>query len=205
MKTVLPSGPISAADPGRRRLLALLAGAACPAARGQAPAPGHDPFGPVRPPLALPRTRVVTHRGVATELADLLHGRITAMQLMFTGCSATCPIQGAIFAAAQRKLGGTLPAVQWLSISIDTLADDPPALRAWLQRHQAQDGWLAATPQGRDLDPLLDALRGRAGDADRHVTAAFIVDRRAQLVFRTVDLPAPDALADLLRQAAQLA
>lgn len=198
----------------RRRLLAALAagGLACAVrprtAKAQATPPSatsHDPFGPVVPPLQLPKTRLLTHRGEKVALHSLLEGRITALQLMFTGCSATCPIQGAVFAAAQQRLGSSLDAAQWLSISIDPMADDPKALTQWLQGHGARPGWAAAAPEYADLDPLLDALRGRANGPDRHTGAAFILDRRGMLRFRTVDLPAPDHLADIVRKVATLA
>jgi len=71
---------------------------------------------------------LLTHQGAATNLAELLRGRVTALQPMFTGCSATCPIQGALFAQAQHALLGRWQSptpVQWLSLSIYPLADGP--------------------------------------------------------------------------------
>lgn len=190
----------------RRRfnvLLALAAALRCTPSRAQAAASRpHDPFGPVRPPLALPPVRVRTHRGADVALDDLLRGRVTALQFMYTGCSATCPIQGAIFAEAQRRIGVAPPGLQWLSLSIDTLADDPPALSRWLLALQAGPAWSAATPPAGDLDRLLEALRAGSGGPDRHAGAVFVMDRQARLVYRTVDLPSPVSLAALMREAA---
>ena len=78
-------------------------------------------------------------------LQTLLKGHITAVQLMFTGCTATCPIQGAIFADAASQLATAGRELRLLSISIDPLGDDAQALTAWLQRYGAQpQRWGAA-------------------------------------------------------------
>lgn len=189
----------------RRRILQGLAACAWPlgAAAQPAPAPSHDPFGPVKPPVPAPPMTVVTHLGESIEMARLLAGKVTALQLMFTGCSATCPIQGSIFAAARNALGSDVRDAAWLSFSIDPLSDDPPALARWLARYGGGPGWTALRPRPNDLDRMLDFLDGRPkrpGTVDRHVGQAFLFDRRGQLVFRTVEMPPPAHVADLMRQ-----
>src|SRR5689334_1431335 len=133
----------------RRTLLRAALAVACPAslarAAGAAPPPAaevrreHFPFGEVWPPRVVPPWSVHTADGRRTDLPGLLTGRTTAIQLMFTGCSSICPIQGALFAELQQRLGDAAKAerLQLLSLSIDPLADDPPALTAWLQRFGA--------------------------------------------------------------------
>jgi protein SCO1/2 len=185
--------------PTRRQLLATAAVAlAVPAWTGRARA--HGSFGPVQPALAAPALRLHGTGGKPAELAALLRGRTTALQLMFTGCSATCPIQGALFAQAQQRLAGSDPQLRLLSISIDPLGDDVPALRAWLARFGAQaPRWSAALPGLNDVDRLLDFLRGRAPGVDRHTAQAFVFDRQARLVWRTEDMPDPLELVRLMQ------
>jgi protein SCO1/2 len=173
-----------------------------------APAPsrvfGHVAFGPVNPALDVPAMALATTSGRSTNLAALLQGRVTALQLMFTGCSATCPIQGAVFAQAQHELDGAPPLLQLLSVSIDPLGDDVAALRIWLQRFGARpQRWNAALPRPQDVDRLLDFVRGRADSVDRHVPAAYIFDRRARLAYRTQDMPAASHLVALMHSIAQ--
>lgn len=185
--------------PTRRHLLAgAAAGLAMPVWTGRARA--HGSFGPVQPALAAPALRLHDTAGRPAELAALLRGRTTALQLMFTGCSATCPIQGALFAQAQQHLAGGEPQLRLLSISIDPLGDDMPALRAWLARFGAQGSrWSAAVPGLNDVDRLLDFLRGRAPGVDRHTAQAFVFDRQARLVWRTEDMPDPLELVRLMQ------
>jgi len=166
----------------------------------------HFPFGPVvpsRPILAWP---VVTHEGRATDLAQLVRGRVSAVQLMFTGCSSTCPIQGALFAEAQHEWHGVDAAVQWISISIDPLSDTPAALKAWLRKFEAAPGWLAVRPRPDDVAQILELL-GSGGESrpqgpDPHTGQVFIVDRRGNMVFRTPSLPPVDQIITALKAAA---
>lgn len=185
----------------RRWLGAAAALIAAPWAAREALA--HGSFGPVQPALAAPALSLSDMNGQRVALAALLTGRVTALQLMFTGCSATCPIQGAMFAEVQQCLAADDPRLRLLSVSIDPLGDDPKALRAWLAKFGAQSArWSAALPQLKEVDALLDFVRGRAPGVDRHTAQAFVFDRQARMVYRTEDMPNPQQLVRLLKQVA---
>lgn len=210
----------------RRRLLLAGAAAACaPALRAQNAAPrpraapvpaepseaqraaaasAHFPFGPVVPARPMPTWPLVTHLGQPTTLQALLQGRLTALQLMFTGCSATCPIQGAIFAQAQRLLGSAIANAQFVSLSIDPLSDTPKALAEWLKNFGARAGWTAAAPRPNELDALFELLSGpraaRSSGPDPHTGVVYFVSRRAELVYRSTDLPPPEQVVATLRE-----
>lgn len=184
----------------RRFLQAGLAtlGAAAMAARA-------DDIGRVRPPLAAPALRLVGHDARPTTLANALRQRITVVQLMFTGCSAICPLQGMQFASLQAALASRgMADVQLLSLSIDPLGDDPKALSTWLRRFGAGPTWRAAAPVPADLDALLGLL-GRNGlpttasTGDRHSGQLGVFDPEARLVWRTADLPPVNEVMDALR------
>jgi protein SCO1/2 len=151
----------------------------------------------------MPPMRMLGDDGRAFLLPARLTGRFTLMQLMFTGCSATCPIQGAVFAGVVPRLPeGT----QLLSISIDALNDEPKALRAWLARFETHPRWRAAVPaQVPDVDRLLDMLGARSGNADPHTTNVYLIDRQARLIFKTAEMPPAGELVELLQQALRLA
>jgi protein SCO1/2 len=179
------------------------AASASTAAAASAPT-AHFPFGAVRPERPIPAWKVQTHLGQATDLAALLRDRITAVQLMFTGCSAICPIQGALFAQLQHRLRQRGLPVQLLSISIDPLGDGPVALAAWLRRFDAGPGWLAVAPQVDKVQALAQLL-GSGGEDPRqsddvHSAQVFVVNRRGALFYRSPGLPSAEALADTLAQ-----
>lgn len=164
----------------------------------------HSSAGRVAPPLPAPSVSLTTHRGQRTSLIDQLIGRSTALQLMFTGCSSTCPIQGAQFAAAAQAIEAGAPAFrlafrpQLLSLTIDPLNDDPRAMQAWLRGFGALPLWNGATPAVRELDLLLGFLKVRATGNDRHTAQVYYFDPRGQLVLRSVDFPQPQEIAQSL-------
>lgn len=176
--------------------------AAVPDAR-EAARSAHFPFGPVVPPRPLEAWSVTTHAGQAQPLPALLQGRISALQLMFTGCSSSCPIQGALFAQAQRLATQQGLAAQFVSLSIDALGDTPQALAAWLQRLQAAPGWLAALPRVADVEAIVQRIGSggerRPAGPDPHVQQVFVFDRRAQLVLRTPAMPEPARIVEALQ------
>jgi len=186
----------------RRRLLQAAASfAVLPCALRAARA--HGSFGPAEPALAAPAMQLQAPQGSRVDLGARLRGRVTAVQLMFTGCSATCPIQGALFADAQQRLAHADARLQLLSISIDPLGDDLNALRMWLGKFGAESArWNALLPRIQDVDRLLDFLRGRAAGVDRHTAQAFVFDRQARLVYRTEDMPEPAELVGLMQRIA---
>lgn len=197
MPSAVPCGAGSPADPRRRRLLALLAGATTGAtAFGDAHA--HNVAGLVTPPARPPALALTLTDGRRTTLARVLDGHVSALQMMFTTCSATCPIQGATFAEARRALAAQRPEAQFVSLSIDPLGDSPQAVGAWLERHGGGARWLGGVPAVADLDRWLDFLQARQDGADRHTAQVYLFDRRGRLVMRTPDFPSAAEVVRLL-------
>jgi protein SCO1/2 len=198
--------PATHPDLSRRRALSGVLAACATAAvaplgsRARAQIPNAD-HGRVIPPVPIPDLRVADTEGRTVGLASLLQGRATALHLMFTGCSSVCPIQGVIFERVQtllpdqRELG-----IQLLSLSIDPLGDKPAALKAWLRHYNAREGWMALAPRAADLVQVLTLFGQGPNAVENHVTQVNIIDRRAQLVFRTQSLPSGDSLAAILRK-----
>ncbi|WDD92879.1 SCO family protein [Burkholderia sp. FERM BP-3421] len=166
-------------------------------------AAAHNQAGTVSPPRGAPEMKLVTHTARQTTLRALLTGKATALQLMFTGCSATCPIQGALFAQVQAALprAGRLP-LQLVSASIDPFGDTPRAMQGWLAKFGAESAWTGMIPEAGRVDAWLDFLNGRAVGSDRHTGQVFFFDEQARLVLRTADFPKSDEVARLLAQLA---
>ncbi|HWH82823.1 MAG TPA: SCO family protein [Burkholderiaceae bacterium] len=161
----------------------------------------HDAAGPVKPARPVPAIVVTTQEGRQRPLQSLLEGKVSALQLMFTGCSSICPIQGALFAAIEPALAGaSLRDAQLLSVSIDPLGDSPAQLQTWRRKFSAGTNWLAAVPTDRDLPRLVSWIGNSSTDIlDRHTTQILIVDRAARLTWRSTDLPAAREVLAVLR------
>ena len=165
------------------------------------PAAAFPRHGRIEPPEPVPDVAILRDDGGRTTLARQLRGRLTALHFMFTGCTSTCPIQGATFARVQAMLGATRDdRLQLLSVSVDAIGDDPAALARWRERLSAGDRWRAAVPVREQATRLLDwAGGGRPYGADTHATQVLLVDDRARLVLRSADLPDATEIAGLLQ------
>jgi len=148
---------------------------------------------PTAPPL-----RLTGSDGREVTLPALLRGHTTAVQLMFTGCSTTCPVQGALFAALAARGGPQ----RLLSISIDVLGDTPARLAAW----QAQFGpapahWQTAVASVADVDRLASYLKGASAKPGTHTAQVFVFDAQARLRHRSADAPALGEVVAMLARA----
>jgi protein SCO1 len=153
------------------------------------PARAHNEAGSVDPPQPPPSVALTFDDGSTSALRDALAGRASAIQLMFTSCQATCPIQGALFAEAARKLGGRLKPAQLLSISIDPEHDTPARLKSWLERFGPSPRWRAARPEKEQIKKLADFLKSRTQGPDPHTGQVYFFNRKGELVLRSVDFP----------------
>jgi protein SCO1 len=196
-------------DLSRRRALGAMVGGA---AASMMPLLGHGeilpiPYhgGSISTPIPVPAVPVELSDGSKTDLARLLQGRATALNLMFTGCSTTCPIQGFVFSETQKLLRDPIPrGVQLLSLSINPLDDTPEQLRAWLGRFKAKPGWIAARPAPEGLDTLRRLFGSNAAGKNSladHATEVSVINKRGNLIWRTYELPSPETLAEMLNTA----
>lgn len=166
----------------------------------------HFPFGPLSAPRAIPSWKVIQTDGSSTDLPTLLRGHITALQLMFTSCNATCPLQGATFARAQQQLGSRLSRAQFISLSIDPDNDSPAAMAEWLKTFDARTGWRALTPKAADIGDVFRILGDgglpRPAGADPHSGQVYIINGDGVLVYRTAAMPSARAVVDAMLTAA---
>ena len=176
----------------RRNLLQALLFAAVPTVSGH---------GQVKPPLLVPDIKLLCHDGTSTTLFNLVDNRATAVQLMFTSCTTTCPIQAAIFARVQNRLPEmSANAAQLLSLSVDPHTDTPAALSAWRTRFHAGPRWIAACSSLADAPVLLDFFAKSIDSATDHSTQVSILDREARLVWRTYELPTAQEILQVLHK-----
>jgi protein SCO1/2 len=168
---------------------------------GAVQTPGNDHDGRVYPPRPVPDIPVRCADGRSASLRALLQGKATALHLIFTQCTTTCPIQGAIFEKVQDLLPEqTAHGVQLLSLSIDSEADTPEALHKWLERFHARPGWVAAVPRMEDLKAVRTFFSDGGREVGNHITQVQIIDRNGALIWHTFDLPSADSIVVMLRR-----
>jgi protein SCO1/2 len=162
----------------------------------------HGQMGVVRPPLALPATGMVMRNdGTRLPLQSILQGKTTALQLMFTGCSETCSLQGAVFAGVQQQLPNLAARnLQLLSLSIDSLGDDAKTLSAWMRRFGAGKGWVAAVPTPKDMDALQSVLQGPNAPRNNHSSRVYFINAQGLLVWRSEELPPAEVVTRIFEK-----
>jgi protein SCO1 len=83
---------------------------------------------------------------------DLLKDKAVVINLIYTHCSASCPLETAKLAQVQRLLGDRVGKdIFFYSISIDPERDTPRALKAYAQRFHVKPGWLFLTGKKDDI------------------------------------------------------
>jgi len=157
--------------------------------------------GRIKPPVAVPDVRLLTYDGRKSSLRALTLGHATAVQLMFTTCTTTCPIQAAIFQHVQSMLPEMAARrIQLLSLSVNPDDDNAAALAGWRRRFHAGPEWIAAAPdaaKNSDVQTFFGRANGSFAD---HSTQVNIVDRGGRLVWRTNELPSAEEIASILRR-----
>jgi protein SCO1 len=159
-----------------------------------------DHRGSIYPPVPVPDIKLVRHDGVSTTLQRLADEHATAVQLMFTQCTTTCPIGAAVFQRVQKAVPDMAARrIQLLSVSIDPKDDTPKALSAWRDRFHAGPTWMAAASATADIKPLQEFF-GKGLDLSDHSNQVSILDRRGRLIYRTYDMPSAEEIIGVLQK-----
>ena len=84
---------------------------------------------------------------------DLIKGKIVAVNLIYTTCKFSCPLETARLAQVQRMLGDRMGRdVFFYSITIDPAYDTPAVLKEYAAKFDAGPGWLFLTGTQQDID-----------------------------------------------------
>jgi protein SCO1/2 len=117
----------------------------------------------VRPPRAsasprwgadyFPNVALTTQDGrVVRFYDDLIKGKSVAVDIIYTRCTGSCPLETAKLAQVQRLLGDRVGKdVFFYSISIDPEHDTPAVLKAYAEKFHAGPGWLFLTGNEDDI------------------------------------------------------
>jgi len=83
---------------------------------------------------------------------DLLKDKTVVINLIYTHCTASCPLETAKLSQVQKLLGGRVGKdIFFYSISIDPERDTPKALKAYAARYHVKPGWLFLTGKKDDI------------------------------------------------------
>ena len=101
-----------------------------------------------------PDVELTTQDGQKVKFySDLLKGKIVAIDLIYTHCVDSCPLETARLVQVQRKLGDRVGKdIFFYSITIDPKRDTPEVLKAYAEKYHVAPGWLFLTGKKEDID-----------------------------------------------------
>ncbi|MFL5395638.1 MAG: SCO family protein [Myxococcales bacterium] len=104
-------------------------------------------------PDYFPNVTLTTQDGKTVRFYDdLLKGKIVAIDLIYTHCKYSCPLETARLAQVQRLLGDRVGKdIFFYSITLDPERDTPEVLKAYAQKFHAGPGWLFLTGKKEDI------------------------------------------------------
>jgi protein SCO1/2 len=110
---------------------------------------------------------------------DLLKGKIVVIDLIYTHCVDSCPLETARLAQVQRMLGDRVGKdIFFYSITLDPKRDTPEVLKDYAQKYGAGPGWLFLTGSKSDIDLISRKLglysAAAARTRDGHQPAVLI-------------------------------
>jgi protein SCO1/2 len=130
----------------------------------------------------IPNVALTTQDGKVVRLYDdLLKGKKVAINLMYTKCTSTCPLETAKLSQVKKILGDRVGKdVFFISISIDPEYDTPERLKAYSEKFHAGEGWTFVTGDDNDIKLVARKLGlsslSDAKNRDGHQPALMIGD-----------------------------
>lgn len=107
-----------------------------------------------------PNVPLITQDGKTVHFYDdLLKGKIVAIDLIYTNCKDSCPLETARLAQVQRMLGDRVGKdILFYSISIDPEHDTPAVLKEYAQKFHVAPGWTFLTGTQENIDLISKKL-----------------------------------------------
>src|SRR3982751_6404891 len=110
---------------------------------------------------------------------DLVKGKAMAINLIYTHCNGTCPLETAKMVQVQKLLGDKVgKEIFFYSISIDPERDTPERLKAYAERYHVGPGWQFLTGKPDDIKLVANKLGlaslTDAANRDGHQTSLMV-------------------------------
>jgi len=134
---------------------------------------------------------------------DLIKGKIVAVNLIYTSCQYSCPLETARLAQVQKLLGDRMGKdVFFYSITIDPQHDTPAVLKAYAEQFGAGPGWFFLTGKEADID-LLSRKLGlysppNPSNKDGHTPSLLVGNEATGQWMRNVATSQPSSLARVI-------
>jgi protein SCO1/2 len=135
---------------------------------------------------------------------DLLKDKKVVINVIYTRCGDSCPLETARLAQVQRILGDRVGRdIFFYSVSVDPVRDTPAELKAYAEQYHARPGWLFLTGKKDDIQAIRKKLgqAARAGENDvtDHTTTLLLGNTATGQWIRDSAMDNPQYLAVIIR------
>ena len=127
-----------------------------------------------------PNVVLTTQDGVKVHFYDdVLKGKSVVIDLIYTSCVDSCPLETARLAQVQKILGDRVGKdIFFYSISIDPTHDTPKVLKAYAEKYHIGPGWTFLTGKKADIELISKKLglysEPDPNDRDGHTPSVLI-------------------------------
>jgi cytochrome oxidase Cu insertion factor (SCO1/SenC/PrrC family) len=127
------------------------------------------------PSMRVPDVQLTDQNGRQVHVhTDLMRGRTTAINFIFTSCTTICSPMGATFGRLQNLIDDKR--VRLISVSIDPGTDTPERMTRWGARFDAGPSWSLLTGSREEVDKLRKAFGVYSADRFSHSPTVIVIN-----------------------------
>ena len=151
-----------------------------------------------------PNVELITQDGKVVHFYDdLIKGKVVVIDLIYTHCVDSCPLETARLVQVQKLLGDAVgKEIFFYSITIDPKRDTPEVLKDYSEKYHVGPGWTFLTGKKADIDMLSKKLGlyqdPDPNDRDGHMPAVLIGNEPGGQWMRNAATDNPRFLANLI-------
>jgi len=151
-----------------------------------------------------PNVVLTTQDGVKVHFYDdVLKGKSVVIDLIYTHCVDSCPLETARLVQVQKILGDRVGKdIFFYSISIDPMQDTPKVLKAYAQKYHVGPGWTFLTGKKSDIDLISKKLglysEPDPNDRDGHTPSVLIGNEPGGQWLRNSATDNPQFMANMI-------
>lgn len=136
---------------------------------------------PSKVSIVLPDTVLTDQDGRKQKFkSEVIADRLVAINFIYTSCTTVCPVQSAIFANVQKRLGDRAGKdIAMISVTVDPLRDTPPVLKRFASTYHAGPGWRFLTGSAQKVEEVLKAFDVYIANFDDHPATVVVGDPRS--------------------------
>jgi len=152
--------------------------------------------------IRLPDTALLDqHDNPVRFKTDIVGDRLVVVNFIYTTCGTVCPIQSAVFAELQERLGDRIgKEIAMISVSVDPLRDTPARLKQFAAQYSAGPGWRFVTGTTQAVDEVLTAFNVSTRNFADHPAIVLVGDPRTGAWTRFYGFPGADRILSRMTQ-----